>query len=147
MLLIYGMRAVQSGRADNAPYLSTMMFDGHPQASRIPRPAPFDNGLLRRWVDFDEDAALTFIRHQLGHFRASSTSTERLEMLAQRDCLTEQFGPHRLTTEQFAQVEDNATWAVGWRTDCVRALLWRYDDDPNTIATTWPFYDHDAPEQ
>lgn len=142
-LLYLGMRAVEKGRADDSPYLSAVMFEDIYELGRFSKPAPFDNELLRQWLDADEGAAVVFIRQQLGNVRAPDTGAEAREILGRHDCLSDALGTHRLTTEQAVWRANDVTWAVGWCSDCVRALLWRFDEGEAPV-TTWPFYDHES---
>ena len=86
LLLHLGKRAVDRGWADEAPFLSDVMWRGINEGGVWPQPAAFCNELLREWLTVDEPAACSFLREQWGHVRAPETSAEAVERLSADDC-------------------------------------------------------------
>lgn len=147
MIMEMGIRAVEKGWADESPYLSDVMWDGIRKQGICPQPAAFCNPLLREWLEADESPALDFLRTQWNNVRAPESVAEASEMLAVEDCISRGYG-HRLRMECAARETLSGAWAAGWCSDCVSALLWRFDNAqaPGEEMTfqTWPFYDHEV---
>ncbi|MDN5685845.1 MAG: hypothetical protein L0G94_04065 [Brachybacterium sp.] len=144
-LLGAGRNAVLEGRADEAPFLSDVMWEGVSGFPRFPRAAAFDHPLIREWLHVDERAATAYLRQQWGMVRAPEDATEALSMMDSASCLIAGLGSHRLTADRFALPDpaEGGTWVAGPCRDCQRALLWFFPDD-GSLPRVWQFYDHEA---
>lgn len=141
-LLHVGIRAVEKGWADKAPYLEEVMWEGIYEPGISPQPAAFSNPLLREWLRVDETAATSFLRDQWNNLRAPETAAEALEKLASPDCLESGLGGHRLRVAHDVRETPAGTWAIGWCTDCAQVLLWFFPEDEEGYRS-WPFFDHE----
>lgn len=144
-LLAIGPVIVASG---DYPFIEDAEADGYsfPTAGR--RPALFDGALVAEWLDLEEGAACTALRHAWHSLRSPACKYEALAMLSgwnDRDCI-ELYGRHRLGHAQASRFTlgyepvEAGEWAVACCRDCRRPLLW-HRAVLDGACRTWPFFD------
>ncbi|MGP9582503.1 hypothetical protein [Brachybacterium sp. AOP35-5H-19] len=144
-LLGAGRSAVQRGRADEVPLLSEVIWEDMDSAVVTPRPAALDYALMRRWLDVDESAAMTYL---LDAWRGSMNAPEPdtpdgvRAILNQRSCPPKKEWQHFMYIVKRRFQDGPREWYVGYCNDCLEALLMLDDDRTNEIRT-WTFYDQE----
>ncbi|SLN05208.1 hypothetical protein FM103_19375 [Corynebacterium xerosis] len=145
-LLGAGRSAVQRGRADEAAFLSEVMWEDVDPAVVTHRPAALDYPLMRRWLDVHEDEAIDYLMDEWGlafDEPAPENAGQANELLELEDCITAGRGAHMLSAYQRSVPEGTGTWFVGYCSDCLRAIL-MWIDDADLSSRWWPFYDQES---
>lgn len=147
-LLGAGRNTVQKGRADAAPFLSEVMCEGVDRAvfAPAPRPAALDHPLLRRWLDVNEQEAITYLCDGWGYALnqpAPETAAEARALLNRPYCAPKEQWRHFMYTVKFILQDGPLEWYVGYCSGCLRALL-MLDDDTNNTVRWWQFYDQET---
>lgn len=143
-LLGAGRNAVQKGRAAAASFLSEVMWEGVDREVVTPRPAALDYPLMRRWLEVNEQEAITYLCDGWGYALDEpepETATEALAILNRPLCAPQ---GHRMLTTKLSLPDDGSLdWNVGYCSDCLRAVL-LLTDDTNDSTQWWVFYDQEA---
>lgn len=145
-LLGAGRSAVEKGRADDAPFLSEVMWKGVNDAVVTPRPAALDHPLMRRWLAADEQAAIDYLCDGWGYAPNEPKPETAAQMLALLDrplCATEERWQHFMYVVKGRLPDGPLEWYVGYCYDCLRAML-MLDDGTEKDPRWWPFYDQET---
>lgn len=144
-----GLAKGRDGRADDAPFLSEVMWEGVSGLPRFPRPALLDHPFLRPALDRREEETMAYLTEQWSKAWVDPLrrdASEVRELLDRPDCLTAGVGAHYMTGYGASISEGLSTWYTGFCARCMRAVLLRIDpDDPEELwVKAWPFYDQEA---
>ena len=145
-LLGFGRLAVQNGRADEAPFLSEVMWEGCSSVSPTPRPALFDHPFLRSALAVREEETLAYLSQQWSDAWVSSlprNADEALELLSRPSCYDGSQSAHLMTAYGARLPEWEVTWYAGFCERCMRAMLLRINDETFSVSW-WPFYDQES---
>ena len=145
-LLGLGRLAAQNGRANSAPFLSEVMWEGVSSVPPFPRPVLLDHPFLRSALDRREDETMSYLTEQWSTAWVEplpQDADEARGILDRPDCLTAGSGAHLMTAYGAQLPEGTLTWYTGFCAHCMRAMLLRIDDA--TASTKWwPFYDQET---
>lgn len=133
-LLAVSLVKGRDGRADDAMFLSEVMWEGV-SGPRFPRPALLDHPFLRSVQDLtDLDAQENELRQQAKVLR---------KLLDSPDCIAAGEGAHFMTGYGASISEGQVTWSTGLCARCLGAILLRIDLVESSVKA-WPFYDQEA---
>lgn len=144
-LLGCGRSAVQKGRADDAPFLSEVMWEGI-SLPPTPRPAVLDHPFLRSALDRREDETMAYLTEQWSNAWVDPLPRDAAEaraLLDRPDCITAGNGAHLMTAFAAKIPDEESTWYTGLCAHCMRAMLLRVDDAAFSVKW-WPFYDQET---
>ena len=143
-LLGNGRSAVVNGRADDAPFLDEVMWEGI-YLSPTPRPAALDHPFLRSVLDRREDEAIAYLteRWSLAWVDPLPQNAAAVrEALDLPDCAAA--GSTHLMTGFGAKLPDGPdTWYTGYCIHCMRAMLMQANTEAFSVKW-WPFYDQET---
>ncbi|GAB3569211.1 hypothetical protein [Spelaeicoccus albus] len=131
------------------PFIENAHADGYTFPLEARRPALFDGALVDRWLDSEEGAACSALRHAWGSRLSPECKFQARAMLEHwNDCdCMEIYGRHRLGRAKASRPTlayepvDCGEWAVACCRDCLRPFLWYFPTIDETPSKSWPFFD------